>query len=81
MTSTVKLKLPDAVGVPDSGQLVAVAVPKAKPAGRAPEVIVQLYGPVPPTYEMLALYAVLITAAGNVVVVMVSLAATVSVKG
>lgn len=45
VTCTVIGKLPDAVGVPLSAPVNAV---KVTPAGRVPDVIVQLYGAVPP---------------------------------
>ena len=40
----VKLKVPPAVGVPES----APAVDSVRPAGRLPEVTAKLYAPVPP---------------------------------
>jgi hypothetical protein len=41
----VKLKVPVAVGVPETRPVVA---PRLSPAGRLPEVMDQLYGMVPP---------------------------------
>jgi hypothetical protein len=45
VTVAVRLKVPLAVGVPET---MPVAVPRLSPAGRAPEVIDQLYGVFPP---------------------------------
>jgi hypothetical protein len=44
LTCTVKLLLPDAVGVPD----IAPAAERVRPAGRAPALTVHEYPPVPP---------------------------------
>ena len=41
----VKLNEPDAAGVPET---VPVAAAKVRPAGNAPELMLQLYGVVPP---------------------------------
>ena len=45
VTLAVKLNEPDAVGVPE---IVPVAAARVKPAGNAPELMLQLYGVVPP---------------------------------
>jgi hypothetical protein len=45
VTLAVKLNEPDAVGVPE---IVPAATAKVKPAGNAPELMLQLYGVVPP---------------------------------
>jgi hypothetical protein len=44
-TVAVKLKVPGAVGVPETMPVVA---PRVSPVGRLPAVIDQLYGEVPP---------------------------------
>jgi hypothetical protein len=46
----VKLKEPEAVGVPE----IAPVVDRVTPAGNAPELKVQLYGVVPPLAERVA---------------------------
>lgn len=45
VTLAVKLNEPDVVGVPE---IVPVAAAKASPPGNAPELMLQLYGVVPP---------------------------------
>ena len=45
VTLAVKLNEPDVVGVPE---IVPVTTAKVKPAGKAPELMLQLYGVVPP---------------------------------
>lgn len=45
VTLAVKLNEPDVVGVPE---IVPVAAARASPAGNAPELMLQLYGVVPP---------------------------------
>jgi len=45
VTFAVKLKEPDVVGVPE---IVPLAADSVNPAGNAPELILQLYGVVPP---------------------------------
>ena len=45
VTLAVKLKVPDAVGVPE---IAPVAADRVRPAGNAPELMLQLYGAAPP---------------------------------
>ena len=52
VTFTVKLKVPDVVGVPEMAPLEAV---KLSPAGNAPALMLQLYGVVPPLAARVAL--------------------------
>jgi hypothetical protein len=54
VTFAVKLNEPDAVGVPE---IVPVA-DKVKPAGNAPELMLQLYGVVPPDAASVVEYGV-----------------------
>lgn len=55
VTFTVKLNVPDAVGVPE---IVPVEAVKLRPVARVPELMLQLYGVVPPEAASVALYAV-----------------------
>jgi hypothetical protein len=55
VTLTVKLKVPDAVGVPEIEPVEAV---KLSPAGNEPELMLQMYGVVPPVAASVAVYAV-----------------------
>src|SRR5579862_6024734 len=59
----VKLEVPEVVGVP---VIAPVAVANDKPWGRAPAVILYVYGPVPPEAVTVWLYATETSAAGNV---------------
>jgi hypothetical protein len=54
VTFAVKLNEPDAVGVPE----IVPALDKVRPAGRAPELMLQLYGAVPPLAANVAEYTV-----------------------
>ena len=55
VTFTVKLYVPACVGVPEISPLEAV---RAKPGGRRPELMVQLYGVTPPVAASVEEYAV-----------------------
>lgn len=48
VTVTVKLEVPVAVGVPVMESDEPVFVPRVKPAGKLPLVMLQVYGPMPP---------------------------------
>jgi hypothetical protein len=79
VTLIVKLKVPAVVGVPE---IVPVA-DRVSPAGRAPELRLQLYGMVPPLAASVVEYAVPTCPAGTELVVIctgVTAAATVSVN-
>jgi hypothetical protein len=79
VTFAVKLKEPDAVGVPE----IVPLADKPRPAGKAPEATLQLYGVVPPVAASVVEYAVPTCPAGIEVVVIctgVTAAATVIVK-
>ena len=54
-TCTVKLDVPAVVGVPE---ITPVEAAKVSPTGSDPELIVQVYGDVPPLAPSVALYAV-----------------------
>ena len=54
VTFTVNVNEPDTVGVPE----IVPAVGRVKPAGKAPELMVQLYGVVPPDEASVIEYAV-----------------------
>jgi hypothetical protein len=78
-TLIVKLNDPDAVGVPE---IVPVAE-RDRPPGKAPELMLQVYGVVPPVAASVVEYAVPTCPAGTKVVVIctgVTAAATVSVN-
>jgi hypothetical protein len=80
VTLTVKVKEPDAVGVPVIVPLDAASV---RPAGSAPELMLQLYGVVPPVAPSVVEYAVLTRPDGTELVVIcsgVTAAATVIVN-
>jgi hypothetical protein len=53
-TCTIKLRFPALVGVP----LITPELDSVRPAGKAPDVIVQLYGAVPPAANKVSEYAV-----------------------
>jgi hypothetical protein len=67
VTRTVKLDVPEAVGVP---LMTPVDEPKLNPAGRLPETTDQLYGVLPPVAASVWLYASPIVPLGTLVVVM-----------
>ncbi len=80
VTSTEKLVVPEAVGVPD---MVPVDAFKVSPAGRAPEFIDQTKGVVPPLAARVALYAVPCCPLGSeavVILIGVAAAATAMLK-
>ena len=54
VTFTVKLKEPDAVGVPE----IVPADDNVSPPGKAPALMLQLYGVVPPLAASVVVYAV-----------------------
>jgi hypothetical protein len=64
-TVNVTGKLPDCVGAPE---IAPVAVLRLSPVGRAPAVMDQVSGAMPPTVSMRAPYAAPITALGMLVV-------------
>jgi hypothetical protein len=68
LTLTVKLAIPDVVGVP----VIWPEVPRLNPAGNAPEVIDHVYVPVPPLACNVCAYATPIWAFGRDAVVMVT---------
>src|SRR5215472_16778638 len=65
VTFTVKLKEPEAVGVPE----IAPAEDSVRPAGKAPELVLQLYGAAPPLAANAVEYAVPTCPDGTTVVV------------
>jgi hypothetical protein len=65
VTLTVVLKEPEAVGVPE----MVPAADRVKPAGRAPELMLQVYGVVPPLAARVVEYAVPTWPEGTEVVV------------
>jgi len=69
---TVKLEVPDAVGVP----VIAPPELKESPVGRLPELSVQVSEPVPPVAARVWLYATLIVSAGRLDVVILTAALT-----
>src|SRR5579883_1755734 len=77
VTCTVKFEGPADDGVP----LIRPAELSASPAGSEPAVTVQAYPPVPPPADRVCEYAVPATPLGSDVVVMVSPAPTVRVRG
>ena len=77
VTFAVKLNVPAAVGVPE---IVPLAAASVRPAGNAPELMLQLYGVVPPLAAKVVVYAVPTCAEGTELVVIctgVTAAATV----
>lgn len=64
-TLAVKVLVPVAVGVPE----MTPAVLMDKPAGSAPEDMVNVYGAIPPEAARVVLYATVVTAIGTEVVV------------
>jgi hypothetical protein len=65
VTFVVKVKVPEAVGVPES----MPPAESVKPAGSAPELMLQVYGVVPPDAASVVEYAVPTWPAGTEVVV------------
>jgi hypothetical protein len=65
ITLAVNENEPDAVGVPE----IVPAAERVKPAGNAPELMLQLYGVVPPEAAKVVEYAVPTCPAGIVVLV------------
>ena len=63
---TVKLKVPEADGVPE----IDPAEERVKPAGNCPDVTLQLYGDVPPEADKVAEYALLTVAPASELVLM-----------
>src|SRR4051812_35153393 len=61
-TWTVKVAIPDVVGVP---VIAPVDVPSARPPGKAPPIILKVYGDVPPEAVIVWVYAVPATAFGS----------------
>ncbi len=68
LTITVNPVVPAAVGVPE----ITPEVESVNPAGRVPELIVHVYGVIPPVAVRVALYGVPTTTDGSDVVVMAS---------
>jgi hypothetical protein len=80
VTLAVKLNVPAAVGVPE---IVPLAAASVRPAGNAPELMLQLYGVVPPLAANVVVYAVPTCAEGTELVVIctgVTAAATVTLN-
>lgn len=73
VTSTVKLYVPDAVGVPEIAPLAGVIL---NPEGRDPALTLQLYGVVPPLAASVALYAVPCCPLGSELVLMLTAVAS-----
>ena len=69
VTFAVKLNDPAVVGVPE---IVPVAVASVRPAGSVPELMLQLYGVVPPLACNVVVYAVPTVLPGSAAVVSVS---------